>query len=77
MAESFRLRSRRHVLRRADVLRHDDDDVGHRQRPAVVGDGQEGGGRIIDVQQLEQLQDQSHEGVPEALLGHLQQQSLL
>ena len=74
MAELVWLRSRRHVLRRADVVRHDDDNVGHRQRPTLARDGTKGGRRsVVEQPSVDKREDKSHEGVVEALLGHLQQ----
>jgi hypothetical protein len=41
MAKPFRLRPRRHLLRRADLLRHDDHHFCHRQWTPVIRDGPE------------------------------------
>ena len=76
MAEPLRLRSRRDVLRRSNVVRHDDDHLGDRQWTPVLRHGPEVRRTELELL-LDEREDEPHEGIAQTLLGHLQQQSLL
>ena len=77
MAEPLRLRSRRDVLRRSNVVRHADDDVSYRKWTAVVCHGPEVRQRSERELLFDEREDEPHEGIAQTLFGNLKQQSLL